>query len=59
MGFSSPKLQSTPAVPAEDDAAVQEAIEKERELAQKRRGRRSTILTGSQGVEDKKTLLGQ
>lgn len=48
--------------PKEDDAAVQEAIAKERELALKRKGRKSTILTSSAGLADdtsaKKTTLG-
>ena len=48
-----------PATPSGQDPAVQEAIEKERELALKRRGRKSTILTSAKGVqEEKNTLLG-
>lgn len=51
-----------PETPKREDPEVQAAIEKERELALKRRGRRSTILTSplqSQYPEGKPTLLGQ
>jgi hypothetical protein len=51
-------------VPETTSPEVQEAIERERELARKRRGRRATILTGPRGVTTPatsgvKTLLGQ
>lgn len=60
-GGDKPKIQQVQA-PTQSDAEVQEALEKERELARRRRGRRSTILTSPQGVQDSggwKTLLGQ
>ena len=50
-----------PAVPKTSDTEVQAAMEKERELARLRKGRRSTILTsGLVGLENtgKATLLG-
>lgn len=57
----SPSLPAQPAVPKYTDPAVQEAIKKEAELAQRRKGQKSTILTGSLGLAtetQKKTLLG-
>lgn len=60
MCGSKPKVQAYQPLPKEEDPAVQEAIRKERELAQRRRGRRSTILTDSvDQAAGKKTLLGQ
>lgn len=52
-----------PPAPKVEDPAVQEAIEKERLLHRKRKGRQSTILTSVIGElksqeSDKKTLLG-
>lgn len=61
MCGGSPKVQPYVAPPKETDPAVQEAIRKERELAMRRRGRQSTILSGGAGLVDsgtKKTLLG-
>ena len=62
-GGGSPPVQPYVAPPKQGDPAVQEAIRKEKELAIKRKGRQSTILTSSQGLGDsgtgKKTLLGQ
>lgn len=61
MGGSKPKVQAYQPPPKEEDPAVQEAIRKERELAQRRKGRRATILTDviDQSQSGKKTLLGQ
>lgn len=58
MSRGSPRVAPAPDPPKREDPMVQEAIEKERELAMRRKGRRSTILTSSQGVQDKGTLLG-
>jgi hypothetical protein len=47
--------------PKAEDPLVQEAMKKERELALRRSGRQSTILTSGQGLTDTgggKTLLG-
>jgi hypothetical protein len=47
--------------PKETDPEVQEAIKKERELSARRRGRRSTMITGSMGLasnEERRTMLG-
>lgn len=54
------RVPKAPEMPTREDPAVQEAIKRERELARRRRGRRSTILTGPGGVgkDEKKTLLG-
>lgn len=65
--FSSAKMPNVPAVPpapAKTDAEIEEAARKERLAQRQRRGRASTILTGSGGVQDqapvgKKTLLGE
>lgn len=38
--------------PKTTDPAVQEAMEKERELARRRKGRGSTIVTGAQGLPE-------
>jgi len=66
-GSRRPKFQpveAPPEAPPEmTDPEVQEAIEREQELARRRRGRRATILTGPQGIQEpdrrQKTLLGQ
>jgi len=57
-GGGSPAPLAPP--PAVEDPEVQAAIRKERELARRRAGRQSTILTSAAGVLDsgKKTLLG-
>lgn len=50
-----------PETPSVTSPEVQEAKRKERELARRRRGRRTTILTGPSGLEDDtggRTLLG-
>lgn len=55
-------MQPLPSSPAKDDAAVQAAAERERELARRRKGKESTILTGStlgKTADGQKTLLGQ
>ena len=57
-----------PDIPSESSpemtAAAEEAAKKEADLQRKKKGRRSTILTGGQGITDKPslssgTLLGQ
>jgi hypothetical protein len=58
MCGGSPSLPAYQPPPKESDAAVQEAIRKERELALKRKGRQSTILTDLGSQNEKKTLLG-
>lgn len=57
----SPKVPRQPDPPKYTDPAVQEAIKKEAELASRRKGRRSTMLTGGMGIttdEQKRTMLG-
>jgi hypothetical protein len=55
------RIKPLPVIPTEDPE-VAEAVEKEKELARRRKGLRSTIVTGSMGVPtqptQKKTLLG-
>lgn len=66
MSFMSPKAPALPPAapppPALNDPAVEEARRRELEAASKAKGRRSTLLTGGEGVEagniGKKTLLG-
>jgi hypothetical protein len=74
MGFLKPKMPPMPTIPApeplpeppsfEDEERAAEVAEKRRKVLQNRKGRRSTILTGADGLEDddstikKKTLLG-
>ena len=61
-GGSPPPVAPAAEPPKVDDPAVAEAKRKERELARRRRGRMSTILTGPSGLSDEpagKTLLGQ
>jgi len=65
-GGSSPPpiIQAPPPLPKESDAEVKAAKARERERIRKMRGRRSTILTGGQGVQEeaktgKKSLLGE
>ena len=69
-----PKMPAMPAIPApeplpeppalEDEERAEEVAEKRRKILRNRKGRRSTILTGADGLEDddstikKKTLLG-
>lgn len=72
MGFLMPKMPSPPPPPppppeppAYDDAARKaEVAAQQAEIRRKRKGRSSTILTGSQGLTaeealQKKTLLGE
>lgn len=70
VGGLMPKAPETPAVPkveaapTEDDAAIKDAAAKDRELEKKRKGRASTILTGSEGDTStapttRKILLGE
>lgn len=57
----SPEVPQQPATPKYTDPAVQEAIKKEAELAERRKGRRSTMLTGGMGItadDQKRTMLG-
>jgi len=58
-GGGTPAVQKYTPAPKEEDPAVQDAIKKERELALKRKGRQSTILTpmGTDQTQTK-TLLG-
>ena len=58
---STPKVQPYQAPPQANDPALEAALEKEKSLARKRKGRQSTILsdqTGSSEDTQKKTLLG-
>lgn len=56
---SSPDITPVVAAPTKSDAEVQAAIEKERELARRRKGRASTILTSvSDETLGKSTILG-
>jgi hypothetical protein len=58
---STPKVQPYQAPPQANDPALEAALEKEKILARKRKGRQSTILsdqTGSSEDTQKKTLLG-
>ena len=58
---STPKVQPYQAPPATNDPALEAALEKEKLLARKRKGRKSTILsdqTGSSEDIQEKTLLG-
>lgn len=59
-GGGMPAIQPAPATPKPADPAVQEAMKKERELALKRKGRQSTILTPLTNESDSaaKTTLG-
>ncbi len=58
----SPQLPVPQVGPTEKDSAVQAAALEQRRQARQRRGRRSTILTGQQGVLNpapvRKALLG-
>lgn len=56
-GYSAPPIQ---AAPRYSDKEIEAAMAKERELARRRRGRQSTILTLLTGdyEGEKKTLLG-
>ena len=63
-GSSPPPIQPAPPLPQQSDAEVKAAKARERERIRKMRGRKSTILTGGQGVQDeaeigKKSLLGE
>jgi len=74
MGFLKPKIPAMPAIPPvqplpeppkyDDTARAEEAARKRAKLRNQRTGRSSTILTGTDGLEDddskisKKTLLG-
>lgn len=60
-----PKVEPLPEPPSlEDEERAEEVAEKRRKVLRNRKGRRSTILTGADGLEDddstikKKTLLG-
>lgn len=63
-GSPAPKPVAAVEPPKVTDPAVQEAIEKEKALARRRKGRGSTLITGTQGLvgeekAQKKTLLGE
>jgi len=62
FGSRMPAVQQAEEAPSVNDKEVEEAKRKERELARRRSGRQSTILTGPSGVADttqqKATLLG-
>lgn len=61
-GYVAPAVAPAVEPPKESDKDVQDALSKERLLARKRRGRKSTILTGALGLADEKpqvkSLLG-
>jgi len=72
MGFLMPKMPSPPPPPPppaeppayNDKARAEEIAAQQAEIRRKRKGRASTILTGSQGLTEaetlqKKTLLGE
>jgi hypothetical protein len=57
----SPSLPAATPTPKYTDPAVQEAIKKEAELAERRKGRKSTMLTSGMGLTgdtEKRTMLG-
>ena len=54
---TSPPLLTLPEVPDEEDEEVKDAKQKERERLRRMRGRRSTILTGGQGVQGEPALF--
>ena len=57
---STPEHAPLPPAPKTTDADVEEAAQKERELARLRKGRKSTILTDmATDSSGRKTLLGQ
>jgi len=63
FGGSNPAVAPAPVLPTVTDPEVEEAKRKERELALRRKGRSTTLLTGPAGLTDdptsqKKTLLG-
>jgi len=63
-GSSPPPIVYTPPPPTVNDAEIQAAKAKEAELLRKQRGRKSTWLTGGEGVTEeaplqRKTLLGE
>jgi len=73
MGFMKPKIPAMPPIPPvqpapeppkfDDSARTEEEARRRARLRNQRTGRQSTILTGSDGLEDekkvtKKTLLG-
>lgn len=62
FGGSTPSVAPAPEAPKVTDPEVEDAKRKERELARRRRGRMSTMLTGPSGLSEQptgKTLLGQ
>ena len=59
-GSSPPAVAAAPEIPTESSAEVQAARRREAERIRKLKGRKSTILTSGQGVQDqKKSLLGE
>lgn len=64
FGSSTPAVQPTPPIPRESDREVTARTAAERDRLRKMKGRRSTVLTGGQGLQEeaqvgKKSLLGQ
>lgn len=59
FGGSSPAVQSAPKMPSASSAEVKASRERERELARRRKGRQSTILTDLSAESGGKTVLGQ
>lgn len=58
-GASVPEVKKAKPIPTENSAEVEAAAAKERQLAQLRKGRQSTILTPLTNNGQQKTLLGQ
>jgi len=63
-GGSPPPVVYTPPPPTRNDEEIRAAKAKEAERLRKQRGRKSTWLTGGEGVEEdapvqRKTLLGE
>lgn len=64
FGSSTPAIQPTPPIPRKSDREIQARTAAERKRLRDMKGRRSTVLTGGQGLQEeatvgKKSLLGQ